>query len=534
MRTPSAAIVLLTLATTGYLYANPTQPIQPTSTNLAEQSPRYWVYLTDKGFADDQAQQQAIDELVKTYPARATHRRQLRRSAPGLFDARDLPVSRDYIEQIEAAGATLHVTSRWLNAVSVQASPSKLQAIAAFPFVKHIEPVRVGRRIEPMLHKADNPPPTRTFYGFADDQLSQIGLTDLHAMGYTGQGVIVGILDTGFSRIHETFNDPNNPLPVVAEWDFVNNDPNTGIESGDDPDQHAHGTMILGTIRAYTPNELVGGAYNASVILCKTEDITSETQVEEDNYVAGLEFIELNGGDLATSSLGYIDWYTQNDLDGQTAVTTVAVNTATANGLYCCTAAGNSGNDGDPNTSHLIAPADAFEVITCGAVDLNGNITGFSSDGPTADGRLKPELLARGLDTYTIWPYDTSGYVTVSGTSLSTPLVASAVACLVQARPNWSVSTMRTRLFNTASDYVQNGQPDPLNVRGYGILNAAQALLSDCAADINGDGIVNTQDVTAFLNLWTAGDPAADFNNDGTINTQDVLAFLNAWNAGCS
>lgn len=115
-----------------------------------------------------------------------------------------------------------------------------------------------------------------------------------------------------------------------------------------DSGQHWHGTAILGTIGAYKPDTLIGGAYDAAFYLAKTEDITREEPIEEDFYVAGLQWIEANGADLATSSLGYIDWYTQDDLDGETATTTIAVNIATANGLACCTAAGNGGHDNAP------------------------------------------------------------------------------------------------------------------------------------------------------------------------------------------
>ena len=493
-----------------------------------------WVYFADKGYPDADAERAAIEGLASTYNQRAVQRRMLRRTAPGLFDARDLPVDAGYRGAVEALGAEVRVESRWLNAVSIEADAAERDAIAALPFVAKVEPVMRGRRVEP--EEPGEPfggVGTRSFYGYADEQLAQIGLPELHAQGYTGQGVIIGILDTGFYRIHNAFNHPDNTLDVIAEWDFINDDGDTSIEQGDDGGQHSHGTMILGTIRGYEPDTYVGGAYHASVILCKTEDITGETQIEEDYYVAGLEFIEANGGDVATSSLSYIDWYTQGDLDGQTAVTTIGVNIATANGIHCCTAASNSGHDNDPTTSHLGAPADAFEVITCGAVTSEGSIVGFSSDGPTADGRVKPEVLARGADTFTVWPYDSTSYTTASGTSLSTPLVASAVACLVGARPWWTPAQMREHLFNTSSYYLDQGHPDPLFVEGYGIMHAANALADDCAADVNGDGTVNTQDVLAFLNVWTAGEPQGDFNADGTINTQDVLAFLNAWVAGC-
>lgn len=499
---------------------------------IAETAPQ-WVFFADKGFADAGQRQAAIAELEHTYPERAVRRRMLRRTARGLFDARDLPVCGRYVSEIEGLGATVRVESRWLNAVSVVADRATLDRIAGIGFVSRVEPVRRGTAVEREDIVRREQLPTREFYGNARGQLDQINLPMLHAQGFTGQGVVIGILDTGFRRGHEAFSNADNPLDVVAEWDFVNDDNNTDIENGDAENQHEHGTLILGTIRAYMPDSLVGGAYDASVILCKTEDIESETQIEEDYYVAGLEFIELHGGDVATSSLRYSDWYTQSDMDGMTAVTTVAVNVATANGLHCCTAVGNSGHDSDPETSQLGAPADAFEVLTVGAVTTEGSVVGFSSDGPTADGRVKPELLALGADTWTVWPFDDSGYTTANGTSLSTPLVASAVACLVQARPWWTPATMREHLFATASDTVAFGGPDPLFVRGYGIPDAAATLADDCAADINGDGSVDTQDVLMFLNLWTAGEARGDFNSDGSINTQDVLAFLNAWNTGC-
>ena len=126
-----------------------------------------------------------------------------------------------------------------------------------------------------------------------------------------------------------------------------------------------------------------------------------------------------------------------------TAVTTRAVNIATANGLHCLNAAGNAGHDSNPATSHLLAPADALRVFTVGAVDVSGLTASFSSDGPTADGRQKPELLARGLDAKTVVTNNNTDYTGGSGTSFATPLLATVVACLVQAHPDWTVDQMR-------------------------------------------------------------------------------------------
>src|SRR5262249_25152501 len=159
--------------------------------------------------------------------------------------------------------------------------------------------------------------------------------------------------------------------------------------------------------------------------------------------------------------------YTQADLNGATAVTTIAVNTATENGLVCCTAAGNEGHDASPATSSLIAPADAVSVITCGAVDSTGAIASFSSDGPTADGRIKPEGLARGVSASTVSAADNSSLVTLNGTSFATPLVAGGVALVIQAHPNWSVQTVRRALFQTAADFSISATYDHNYVRGY-------------------------------------------------------------------
>jgi subtilisin family serine protease len=380
---------------------------------------------------------------------------------------------------------------------------------------------------------ASDVPGVATDYGASAAQIQQIGLNTVHDLGFTGRGVIIGILDTGFVLTHQSFNQPGRAIQIVASRDFINNDANVGIETGDHADQHIHGTLIAGVLGAYEPGRLVGGAFDARYILCKTEDVSQEVPIEEDDYVAGLEFAEANGADVCTSSLGYIDWYTQADLNGTTAVTTIAVNIATANGVLCCTAAGNSGHDSNPATSRLIAPADAFDVFTCGAAGGDGNIAGFSSDGPTADGRTKPEVLARGVSTLTVWPNDNVNLATASGTSLSTPLVASAIACLSQARPWWSVSRMRAAVLHSATDYVANNTSDPTFVRGYGFVNALAALSMDCLADYNGDTVADFFDYLDFVAAFSSGSRGADFNGDATIDFFDYLDFVAAFSGGC-
>jgi hypothetical protein len=450
-----------------------------------------WVFFTDKGVRNPVDLRAALDEVAASYNQRAANRRGIRglngQRGGEIFDEHDLPVVRAYTDAVQAAGARLHVVSNWLNAISVQASVEQCERIARLPFVAGLQPV--ARQVRsPMPETQDEPfeppaggggdDPRSINYGNSQSQLAQINLIALHDAGYTGAGVVIGMLDSGFNRTHVAFNEPGHPLVVLAEWDFVMNDGNTSQQSGDYPGQANHGTMTLSCIGAYKPGQLVGGAYDASFVLAKTEDTSQEVPAEEDDYVAGIEFLESHGADMATSSLGYIDWYTQAQLNGLTAVTTVAVNIATNNGLHFCTAAGNEYHDSNPAVSHLIAPADAFKVITCGAVDSSGGIAYFSSDGPTADGRVKPEVLARGVSAAVVSTSSTTSYTTADGTSFSTPITACAIACLIQARPYWTVDQMRQHVFETADYYVANGTYDPLYIRGYGIVNAFAAYNS--------------------------------------------------------
>jgi len=234
--------------------------------------------------------------------------------------------------------------------------------------------------------------------------------------------------------------------------------------------------------------------------------------------------------DVVTSSLGYIDWYTQAQLDGHTAVTTVGVNIATANGVFCCNAAGNSGGPGPS----LNAPADALQVITVGAVDANGVMAGFSSRGPTADHRVKPEVVARGVSTWLAGIGSPTSYGNGSGTSFSTPLVAGAVVCLVQAHPDWSVDQLRAALFFTSDYYVAHGTYDPQFARGYGLINALAAhQYRFVPGDFDFDRDVDATDLDHLLSCMTgpgvgsvdSSCRSADLDGDNDVDQQDFGLF---------
>lgn len=262
-----AASVLVGVAWVGA--RSPIQPPIPVASMGAQASPKLspallrrfaeeraavpvWVFLADKGVPAPTARAAAVRQVAATYDSRAVQRRLLRGSpekrAGQVFDERDLPVPQAYVDAVLATGARPRAVSRWLNAVSVQATRDQVQQIAALPFVERLQPVARTRRIEP-VEVADQAPSgegdqqrARLDYGLATAQLTQINLIALHDAGYTGQGIIVGILDTGFHRTHAAFNNPDHPLSVIAEWDFINNDPNTDNEPGDPDGQDHHGT----------------------------------------------------------------------------------------------------------------------------------------------------------------------------------------------------------------------------------------------------------------------------------------------------
>jgi len=234
------------------------------------------------------------------------------------------------------------------------------------------------------------------------------------------------MLDTGFFTDHNVFQ----PERIVAEYDFIQADSVTQNQEGDNPSQHNHGTATASAAGGYLNGELRGVAYGCKFLLAKTEIVDQEIQAEEDYYVAALEWGEALGADVVSSSLGYLDWYTYEDMDGATAVTTNGVDYAVSLGMVCVTAAGNEGNS---DWFYMIAPADADSVIAVGAVDSLNAIAAFSSHGPTYDGRIKPEVLARGVATYAAGTASADAFISASGTSLSTPLVAGAAAVILQA-----------------------------------------------------------------------------------------------------
>lgn len=442
-----------------------------------------WVYLRDKGPDFGRARIESLRSLDLPLSQRALARRSLRAKGT-IVDRTDLPVFPSYVDAIGEHAGEVRTVSRWLNAVSVRATAEELLQLTRFEFVRRIEPVATEIRIlpdpEPDFERGSPPPRTleldseRSFprttipfdYGPSASQV-YIMLSDLlHNAGYDGSGVLICMLDTGFRTDHSALAHLN----LIAERDFINWDAETGFEPGDPSGQFSHGTWTLGTVAGFEDGELVGPAFAADYALAKTERVDAEVPAEEDYWVAGLEWADSLGADVVSSSLGYFDWYTYDDMGGDSAVTSRAAGLAAAKGILVVTSAGNEGNMWGAGNGGLIAPGDADSVITVGAVDDLGTVAPWSSRGPTFDGRIKPEVCGMGVSTRTINEAGTTGYKRVSGTSLSTPLVAGACAQILQMRPAWTPMEVRDAIIQTAT---QASMPD--NAYGYGIINAFAA-----------------------------------------------------------
>lgn len=486
--------VILRYSTEGQ--AGRTADIHPVLLKIAVEgssdSLHVWVHLKDRGLRQSEVME-ALNSARERIDPRALLRRRMRGRITGVVTA-DLPPSATYIEALEKSGLRVRQQSRWLNAVSGVVATTDLDDIAGHSFVSRITPLGRGRRIEPgddpaalpispmalpSATRAAGQVPGPEFYGYAYTQNNSMQVPQLHARGYTGDGVIVGVLDTGFSPSHTALSGLN----VIDQFDFVNGDGVVTNEPGDPVNAHNHGTSVWSALAGYWPGQLVGPAYGASFLLAKTEDVASETPVEEDNWVAAIEWMEQLGVDVVNTSLGYYDWYSYRDMDGDTAPITIAADAAAARGVLVVTSAGNEGGVAMPPnpdsmgiTYYIGAPADGDSVLAVGATYSDGSRVGFSSHGPTFDGRIKPDVMAQGAGIATaLASGDSSLTLSASGTSFSSPLVAGVAALIVEAHPDWQVMEIIEALRETAdrSNNLDAGTLD--NDYGWGHIRGADA-----------------------------------------------------------
>ncbi len=434
---------------------------------------KYLVLLRDKANSP-----YSISRPEQFLSQRSILRRQ--KQAIGVLE-RDLPVNPAYVTQLRQAGANVWFTSRWLNAVLIEATDATVAAIQLLPIVKGLEfgrplaNARVSataqRKLPNKFETANTTTDVPLDYGSSQVQVAQLGADIMHQQGYHGEGMLIGVLDAGFLNADKvSFLKPLfDEKRVLTTYDFVKKE--TSVYEDD-----SHGLSCLSAITATADKQLYGTAYKASFILLRTEDAATEKQIEEANWLLGAEYADSAGVDVISSSLGYTEFddattsYTYQNMDGKTALCSRAAQIATETGMVVVVAAGNEGSDA---WHYISAPSDAASVLAIGAVTQTGLRASFSSFGPSADGRVKPDLAARGQGTIVGSPG--GQVVSGNGTSFATPLVAGLAAGFWQAHPRLTAAQVTEALRRSGSQF---GSPD--SQLGYGIPNFERAsVLAD-------------------------------------------------------
>ena len=417
---------------------------------------RYRVYLKDK--KNSPYSTKRPEEFLSR---RAIERRQ----RYGIkVDKYDLPVSPNYLQVLRDQGLRIHNVSKWQNTVVVETADTALmQTVRNMAFVEDVLRVWVGPDSVLIMDKSDRRAKVKntrdkmpSYYGTASTQVEMLHANLLHDAGFRGEGMLIGILDGGFNNadVINGFKREN----ILGVRNFV--DPSVDVYS-----ESSHGMMVLSCIGANTPYNLVGTAPEAQFYLIQTEDGNSEQLVEEDNYCAGLEYADSLGCDVVTASLGYYKFdYPEMDrpysaLDGKTAINSRSASMAASRGILLLNSAG---NEGDDRWKKIGFPADATDILTVGAVRSDSLNTVFSSLGYSADGRVKPDVMALGEDAAVFSTRGTT--TTANGTSFSCPILCGAVTCL------WQAHRDKTPL--QIIDVVRragNNADTPNEVFGYGI-----------------------------------------------------------------
>jgi serine protease AprX len=410
-----------------------------------------------------------------------------RRTRYGIaIDSLDLPVTPRYIDSLRLAGAvTILNSSKWLNQVTIRTTdPLAIAKINSFSFVISNVAIASRNASQTMVNKkldassdilptdaneaarVDNVDEVQANffnYGLSSGQVNLHQGAFLHNHGFRGENMQISVLDAGFFHYLSlpTFDSIRMNNQILNTYDFVANE--TSVD-----EDNSHGMQCLSAIAANMPGVFVGTAPKATFCLYRTEDVASETRIEEHNLAVGYERADSIGVDVCSISLGYNTFdiasqnYTYANMDGNTSMSAIASDIAAKKGMLLAVAAG---NDGTASWHYIATPGDADSVMTVGAVDTLGNIASFSSYGPSSNGRIKPNIAATGLRAVIANPG--SGQPSYgNGTSFATPNIAGLTTCLWQAFPEFNNMTILDAMqksatrFTTPNDRVGYGVPD--------------------------------------------------------------------------
>lgn len=460
---------------------------------MAQAPVKHIVTLTDK-----QTQSYSLENPEAFLSQRAIERR----ARMGVeITLRDLPVSPEYVKDINQRGFRITNRIKWLNTLIVEGTEGK-EALASLPFVKSVETINNANfetSTKPFFEaetydiQSDNRALKQSRdenvydYGDGYNQIELMNGHLVHNAGFDGEGMEIAVLDGGFSRVDdlEAFDSLWINEQILGTRNYVNTEDVFG------PSISSHGMMVLSTMGGNLPGQLVGTAPKAKYWLVRTEDTSEEYLLEEYYWVDGAEFADSAGVDIINSSLGYTEFddpgenHTYEDMDGNTTPITIGADIAASVGILVVNSAGNSGQS---SWFYIGAPADGDSVLAVGAVDSNGDYAAFSSKGPSADGRVKPNVAAKGAAATVASSW--GGITFSNGTSFSSPIMAGMIASIWQASPGLSNMDLIQLIQEHGNQY---SEPDSL--LGYGIPDFGAML------DIIGTGDIAV-DMPQHLKVW--------------------------------
>lgn len=503
---------------------------------LHAQFSRYIVQFTDKkGTAF------SISNPAAYLSSRALERRNRQHIA---IDSTDLPVSSVYLDSIShVPNVTVLNISRWLNQVLIRTTDSAaLATIHSFSFVKQTAPVAARRRVNgnaspfietttPIAISNARSMASALNYGASYNQVHIHNGEFLHNAGFIADNMVIAILDAGFYhyKTNPALDSVRILHHVLGERDYVAYDGNV---DDDDP----HGATCFTILASNMPGTIVGTAPHASYWLMRTEDVSSEYPVEEQNWAAAAELADSAGADIISTSLGYMDFdvhafdHSYADRNGHTTIITRAANFAYKKGMIITVSAGNSGGAANDN-KYVTCPADGDSVLTVGAVDNGGAITTFSSWGPNSSGQVKPDIVSVGQGTIGA---DPQGNLTSNtGTSFSNPNVCGLVACLWQAFPTLPNSTIMDAVKRSADKYQH-----PDGRYGYGLPDFKKAFMLLAAASFRATVNLNRcmayfqfsgRDFASVRYEVQRKNSSGDFNTIATISAKGDMASTNVY-----
>ncbi|HDP67059.1 MAG TPA: hypothetical protein ENN20_01000 [Candidatus Marinimicrobia bacterium] len=436
---------------------------------------KVWIYLDTERLK--------TEDFVPFTCSPRTAARLLRKGIPGAKNFSATVPGEHIRAAIERCCREILFYSRALQAYSVYVDSTQILSLLNLPYIKELQAVRRYHRTSPPAprRQLEKSQVVNPLYGNSYAQLQRLNVPAVHELGFTGAGVRIAVIDAGFYKDHEAFQHIVADGRLVAERDFIFKDNDVQDDQTGSKTisaQCRHGTSVWSLIGGYVANTYIGAAYNAEFLLAKTEILASETPLEEDYFVAAVEWADQSGADIISSSVAYrydfdnpANDHPYEDLDGRTTPVARAVNWAFERGILPVICAGNAAqlfSDGG-----LMSPSDAFGALTIGAVNLDGQIAGFSSHGPTPDGRIKPDLCAPGVNIFVASSGSPTSYNSGDGTSYATPLIAGSAALLMEKYPTLTPAQIIEILKSSAS---RSSNPD--QSYGWGVPDIYHAMFA--------------------------------------------------------